>query len=95
MDFKQMFDDEELTIVLNVLYEAGVRNNLFAVLHYANYFIKFAVKTSTGLTEYRNIKNKVMQGDVISRILSSKRADKKIGKVGIIGRNAYIFKKLS
>ena len=36
MDFKQMFDGEELQIVLNAFYESGITNDLFALANEAN-----------------------------------------------------------
>ena len=92
MDFKQMFDAEELPTVLNSFYEAGVQNDLFAIIYEANKSVMFAVKTPTGLTEYRTIKNKVMQGDVLSPLMSSNMVDKNIGKVAISARNVYMYK---
>ena len=45
MDFKQMFDSEEVSICLNALYEAGVKDDIFALLCEANTSATFAVKT--------------------------------------------------
>ena len=87
-----MFDAEELPTVLNSFYEAGVQNDLFAIIYEANKSVMFAVKTPTGLTEYRTIKNKVMQGDVLSPLMSSNMVDKNIGKVAISASNVYMYK---
>ena len=71
MDFKQMFDGEELKSVLNAFFEAGVKDDMFSIINEANATVKFAVKTPTGLTEERVIRNKIMQGDVLSPLMSS------------------------
>ena len=65
---------------------------MFAIIYEANKSVMFAVKTPTGLTEYRTIKNKVMQGDVLSPLMSSNMVDKNIGKVAISARNVYMYK---
>ena len=44
MDFKQMFDAEELPTVLNTLYDAGVKDDLFYLINEANKSVTFAVK---------------------------------------------------
>ena len=61
MDFKQMFDVEELTTVLNSFYEAGVKGDMLALTYGANKNITFAIKTPSGLTEKTIIRNKIMQ----------------------------------
>ena len=33
MDFKQMFDAEELPVVLNALFEAGVKDDMFSLIN--------------------------------------------------------------
>ena len=43
MDFKQMFDAEELQTVLNSYYEAGIKNYLFSIVYEANKTVTFAV----------------------------------------------------
>ena len=80
MDFKQMFDGEELKSVFNAFFEAGVKDDMFSIINEANETVKFAVKTPTGLTEDRIIRNKIMQGDVWSPLMSSNFVDKNIGK---------------
>ena len=37
MDFKQMFDSEEASIALNALYEAGIQDDIFALLYEGNH----------------------------------------------------------
>ena len=43
-DFKQMFDSEEASIALNALYEAGIQDDIFALLYEANHENNIAVK---------------------------------------------------
>ena len=78
MDFKQMFDAEELPTVLNAFYESGIKNDMLAMLKEANEVVSFAVQTPSGVTEQRTIKNKIMQGDVMAPIMSSNFVDSNI-----------------
>ena len=57
MDFKQMFDTEELSTVLNTFYEAGVKDDMFYLINETNKTVTFAVKTPTGMTEHKTIQN--------------------------------------
>ena len=63
MDFKQMFDAEELTVCLNALYEANIKDDMQALIYKANKNTIFAVKTPNGITTSAQIVNKVLQGD--------------------------------
>ena len=93
MDFKQMFDAEELPTVLNAFYEAGIKDDLFAMINEANKEVKFSVKTPEGLTDSRTIHNKIMQGDVLSPLMSSNMVDKNIGKIAVIAGKTCMYKK--
>ena len=64
MDFRQMFGAEELSGCLNSFYDAGVKNDVLALLYEANKRNVVAVKTPIGLTQRTSINEKVMQGDV-------------------------------
>ena len=75
-----MFDAEQLQTVLNAYYEAGVVDDMFALVNEANRSLQFAVKTPTGLTKTVDIRNKILQGDVLSPLLSSNMVDKNICK---------------
>ena len=79
IDFKQMFDAKDLQTVLNSYYEAGIQNDLFSIVYEANKTVTFAVKTPAGLTEEGIIHNKIMQGDVLSPLISSNMVDNNIG----------------
>ena len=92
MDFKQMFDAEELPTVLNTLYDAGVKDDLFYLINEANKSVTFAVKTPTGMTEQKTRTNKIMQGDVLSPLISSNMVDSYIGKMALVTGNTYLYK---
>ena len=92
MDFKQMFDGEELPVVLNAFYESGVTYDLFALANEANTDVTFAVKTPAGVTETRSIQNKIMQGDVLSPLLSSNMVDRNLSHMAITTGNTYMYK---
>ena len=92
MDFKQMFDAEEGSICLNALYDAGVKDDLFALVCEANTTATFAIKTPSGLTEKTSISNKIIQGDVLSPLVSSNMVDKFIGKEALRTGQTYFYK---
>ena len=92
MDFKQTFDAEELPTVLNAYYEAGVTDDMLALVNEANQTVQFAVKTPTGLTETTCIRNKILQGDVLRPLLSSNMVDQNISKNAISTNNTYMYK---
>ena len=87
-----MFDAKELPTVLNAYFEAGVTNDMLALVNEANETVQFAVKTPTGLTETTYIKNKILQGDVLSPLLFSNMVDNNISKNAIITNNTYMYK---
>ena len=92
MDFKQMFNTEELQGVLNAFYDSGVKNDILGLLNEANQNVNFAVKTTHGKTESRCIMNKVMQGDVIAPLMSSNFVDSNIVKTALRTENVYLYK---
>ena len=92
MDYKQMFDAEDLDIALNAVYEAGVTDDTLALIKEANKTNTFAVKTPNGLTEIRTINNKIMQGDVLAPLVSSNMVDVHICKVAKVTGNVYLYK---
>ena len=67
-------------ISLNALYDAGVKDNIIALVCEANKSATFAIKTPNGITDKTNIDNKIMQGDVLSALVSSNMVDQHIGK---------------
>ena len=92
MDFKQMFVAKKLPVVLNALYESVGPNYMFSFLNKANKSVTFAVKAPAGLTEQTSIVNKIMQGDMMSPLLSSNMVDHHIGKVAVATKTIYMYK---
>ena len=92
MDFKQMFDAEDLITSLNSMYEAGVTDDMLSLIYEANKVTYFAVKTPNGLTEVSKIENKVLQGDVLAPLISSNMVDKHIGLPAMSSDNVYLYK---
>ena len=90
MDYKQMFDAEELETVLNAYYDSGVDNDLFALINEANETNTIAVKTPNGLTETRNIKRKIMQGDVLAPLMPSNMVDVDVCKMAKVTGNIFL-----
>ena len=94
MDYRQMFDAEEVFISLNALYEAGVQDDVFALINESNRENVVCVKTPNGLTKRGIISEKIMQGDVLGSLLSSNRVDKHIGKMAMETGNFYTYKNI-
>ena len=74
-DFKHILNAKELPTVLKASYESGVKNYMLALVNEANKSVKFAVKTTNMMTETSSIHNKIMQGDVLSPLVSSNMDD--------------------
>ena len=92
MDYKQMFDAEDLHINLNALFEAGIQDDILALIYEANKENVISVKTPNGTTHTGTIHNKIMQGDVLGPLLSSNMVDKNIGEVAIRKSICYMYK---
>ena len=75
-----MFDAEDVFVALNSLYDAGVQDDIFALIHESNRENVIFVKTPNGKTGRGSIRNKIMQGDVLGPLVSSNMVDKNIGK---------------
>ena len=93
MDFKQMFDAEELTVCLNALYEANIKDDMLALIYEANKNTIFAVITLNGITTSAQNVNKVSQGDVLAPLISSNMVEKNIGVPAIKTHNICLYKK--
>ena len=65
---------------------------MLSLINEANKTVIFAVKTPTGMTETKTIYNKIMQGDVLSPLMSSNMVDSYIGKLAVTTGNTYIYK---
>ena len=87
-----MFYSEQLETVLNAYYEAGIIDDMLALVYEANKTVTFAVKTPNGLTEEKTISDKIMQGDVLSPLLSSNMVDSNISKKALQAGNVYMYK---
>ena len=72
-DYKQCFDGLWLQECLNDLYEAGLKDDKFALLYEINRSVNIAVKTPVGMTSRNSIHNVITQGDVISPLFCSKQ----------------------
>ena len=75
LDYKQMFDSECLFECMNDLFEAGVKDDIFALLCKANSESLVAVQTPHGLSKRESFKEIVMQGDVLAPLISSLQVD--------------------
>jgi hypothetical protein len=78
-DYRQMFDAIDLEQALSDVYDVGVKYDNLALLYKANNDVHMAVNTPYGLSERRNLKNVVLQGDTFGSILASVQVDS-IGK---------------
>ena len=65
-----------------------------ALLYEANRENVIAVKTPNGITQKAIIQEKIMQGDVLSPLVSSNMVDKHIGKMAVITGNTYMYKNI-
>ena len=92
IDFKQMFDAEELSVCLNALYDANIQDDMLALIYEANKTTLFAVKTQNGITRSANIVDKVLQGDVLAPLISSNMVEKHIGVPAMVTNNVYLYK---
>ena len=79
LDYKQMFDSECLFECMNDLFEAGVDDDMFALVYEANRENFVAVNTPHGISKRETVKEIVMQGDVLAPLISSLQVDT-IGK---------------
>ena len=64
---------------MNDLYEAGVKDDIFALMYEANRINEVAVQTPNGLSRREVFEEIVMQGDVLAPLISSLQVDT-IGK---------------
>ena len=75
LDYKQMFDSEYLFECMNYVFEAGVDDDIFALLYEANRENFVAVNTPHGISKREVFKDVVMQGDVLAPLISSLQVD--------------------
>ena len=94
LDYKQMFDSECLFECMNDLFEAGVNDDIFALIYEANRKSHVAVQTPNGLSKRETFEDLVMQGDVLSPLISSLQVDT-IGKECLENKkHLYYFKNI-
>ena len=79
-DIKKCFDALWLEECINDLYDSGLDNDKLPLLFMENSNAKIAVKTSSGLSKRKGIKNIVMQGTVWGSIFCTATMDK-LGKL--------------
>ena len=92
LDYKQMFDSECLYECMNDVYEAGLKDDTFALLYEANRINEVAVQTPNGLSKREVFKEIVMQGDVLAPLISSLQVDT-MGKECLEeGKHLYLYK---
>ena len=78
-----MFDAEEVSVCLNAFYDAGVTDDIFTLLYEANKTNVICVKTPNGVTEKTTLSERIMQGDVLSPLMSSNMVDRNISRVAL------------
>ena len=94
LDYKQMFDSECLFECLNDVYEAGVDDDIFALMYEANRENHVAVKTPNGLSRREIFKDIVMQGDVLAPLISSLQVDTMGKECMVENKHLYFYKDL-
>ena len=75
LDYKQIFDREYMYECMNDLYEAGVKDDIFALIHQSNRRSNVAVQTPHGLSKRDKYEDIVMQGDVLAPLISRLQVD--------------------
>ena len=90
-DFQQMFDSIDLEQALCDIFDVGVNDDTFTLLHQANKEINMAVKTPNGPTDRQTVHDIVLQGDTWGSILASVQVDS-IGKECIAAGHGYSYK---
>ena len=73
--YKQCFDSMWLEECMHDIWDAGLKDNAFALLYNANSLVNIKVKTPVGKTEGGDITNVITQGDVFAPLLCSKQID--------------------
>ena len=92
-DYKEAFDSLWLEECLNDMFEGGLKDDKFNLIHNANSLVDIVVRTPVGKTNSGSINNFVLQGDVLAPILCSKQIDT-IGKECLEDKKyLYLYKK--
>ena len=75
LDYAQCFDSLSLEECMNDIYDAGVKNDNFALIYRANENNKVAVKTPFGFSEREDVSRIVLQGETLGPLLCSVQVD--------------------
>ena len=91
-DIKQCFDKLGLKETLNDLWDVGIKDDNLALLYELNKQIEIAIKTPSGLSERKPVKEIVAQGGIFGALKCSNQIDT-IGRECIkTGENVYVYK---
>ena len=74
-DYRQMFDAIFLEEAVNDAFDNGIKDDNLHLIYKANKEVEMSVKTPSGLTERKTIKDVVLQGDTFGSILASIQVD--------------------
>ena len=92
MDYRQMFDSENLRECIRHLFEADVNDDTLCILYEANKKSFIAVNTSNGLSRREETGENVMQGETLAPLISSLLVDS-FGKECIkTDKHLYLYK---
>ena len=89
-DFKECFDSLWLEECMNDVYNGGIQDDKFSLLHKMNTHVNVAVRTPAGKSNRGNIFNAIIQGDVIGPMFCGIQVDE-IGKECLENRK-YTYK---
>ena len=90
-DYQQMFDSMSLMEACADMYDMGLKNYKLQVVYKANKDVALSVKTPSGLTEERTIKQIVMQGDTWASTMASVQCDS-FGKELLEDNVSFLYK---
>ena len=70
-----MFDSIDLRQAISDVFEAGLKDDILALVYEANKEVFMAVRIPEGLTDIQKLENIVLQGDTWSSLLASVQVD--------------------
>ena len=74
-DYKECFDSLWLEECLNDLYNGGIQDDKFSLLYKMNTHVNVAIRTPVGKSKRGDIRNAIIQGDVIGPMFCGKLVD--------------------
>ena len=89
LDYQECYDSLYLSSCVNDLYDSGVKDNQLNLIHKANSSAMIGVNTPVGLTERREVKDSILQGEKMGPFICSNSVDK-IGKKCLDGKQ-YLY----